>query len=161
MMEYVELMGRLGESLGIDGLAPDAGGYCNISVDDTVVTFIERPGRGLLEIVARICDLPAENAGQVLKVLMAAMAPGDAAEDFSFFIDELDEGLYLRRTETLAELDVEGVRRALEKFANALDDWRAAIGDFQSIQPVVNEALGDGKGESKSFGLGEHGFMQV
>ena len=160
-MEYVELMGMLGESLGIDGIVPGADGYCNLSVDDTVVSFSERPGRGLLDIIARICDLPAENAGQVLKVLMAAMAPGGAAEDFSFFVEDVDGGLYLRRTETLAELDVEGVRRALEEFANALDDWRAAIGDFQSILPVVNEALDGGEGKSKSFGLGEHGFMQV
>lgn len=160
-MEYVELMGKFGESLGIEGLAPDDDGFCNFSVDGTVVSFGWRPERGLLDIVARICDMPAEDADKVLKVLMTAMAPGSAAEDYSFFVLDEDNGIYLRRAERLADLDVEGARLALEKFANALDEWRASIGDFLSVVPSVTAALDRGEAEARSFGLGEQGFMQV
>ena len=160
-MDYRELMEKIGEVLGIGALAPDADGYCNLSIDGTVVTFAERSERGLLDIVARICDLPAENAERVMNVLMTAMAPGNVAEDYSFFVTGEDEGLYLRRTERLADLDVEGVRRALEVFANALDEWRASITEFQSVLPVVKEELAHREEETRSFGLGEQGFMQV
>ena len=160
-MECAELMVRLGEGLGIEGFAPDDDGRFNLSVDGTVVSFGERPERGLLDIVARICDLPAENIGQVLKVLMAAMAPGGAAEHYSFFAMDEDGGLYLRRTEGLAHLDVEGVRLALEEFANALDEWRAAIADYRSVLPVVNDGLARSAEETRSFGLSERGFMRV
>ena len=160
-MEYVELMGKFGECFGIEGLAPDDDGLCSLNVDGTVVSFGERAERGLLDIVARICDVPSEDVDKVLKVLMEAMAPGSAAEDYSFFVNDEDNGIYLRRTERLVDLDVEGTRQVLEMFANALDEWRASIGDFQSVIPAVKEALDQGEEESRSFGLGEQGFMQV
>lgn len=160
-MEYVELMTKLGEGFGIEGLEPDDDGHFNLSVDGTIVSFGEQAERGLLDIVARICDFPAEDADSVLKVLMTAMAPGSAAEDYSFFVVDDDDGLYLRRIERLADLDVKGVCQALEKFANALDEWRAAIGDFQSVLPVVNEELNRREEETRSFGLGDQGFLQV
>lgn len=160
-MEYIELMTKLGGGFGIEGFEPDVDGHFNLSIDGMIVSFGERPERGLLDIVARICDFPAEDADNVLKVLMTAMAPGNAAEDYSFFVVDKDDGLYLRRIERLADLDVEGACQVLEKFANALDEWRAAIGDFQSVLPAVNEELTHHEEESRSFGLGDQGFLQV
>ena len=160
-MDYVELMGKLGKALGFEEFPPDDDGHFNLSIDGTVVSFGERPEQGLLDIVARVCDLPDENSEQVLKVLMTSMAPGNAAEGYTFFIMDEDDGVYLRRTERMADLDVEGVSQALEKFANTLDEWRTAIVDFQSVMPIVNEELKLREEESRAFGLNEQGFMQI
>lgn len=160
-MEFNELMETFGASLGIADFKPDENGVFSLSVDETVVSFVELQERGMVETVARICSLPDGNADGIYKVLLAAMSPGGAAEGFAFFVPPETADVYLRRTDALADLDVEGLRQSLERFANALDDWRGAICDFQSVLPAVNEAQDRLEEEQRSFGLGGSGFMQV
>lgn len=160
-MEYDELMKQLGESLGLENFQPDGDGAYSIQADDTVVTFESQPQSGLLDILALVCELPAEGGDRICRILLTAMAPAAAAEGFAFFIVDDDGCVYLRRTVALAELDVERLRQALEKFLNALDEWRSSIDDFSRVQPAVDAALAAQAAEDRAHSLNVDGYLKV
>lgn len=160
-MDYKNLMTSLGARFGLADLEPDEDGRYSIRIDETIVTFDELPQGGLMDAVARVGTLPLEGGCEICKILLTAMAPGEAAADFTFFISPDDNGIYLRRTDVLADLDLDGFCRTLEKYANALDEWRAAIGGFQSVLPVVNEAVERQKEERRSLDLNADGFLRA
>lgn len=161
VMEFDELMKAFGASLGLGDFKPDENGVFSLSVDETVVSFVAQPERGFVETVARICDLPAVGADGIFKVLLSAMSPGGAAEGFTFFVPPEASDIYLRRTDALANLDVEALRLSLERFANALDDWRASIRDFREVAPVIDEVLARQTDENRSLAAGESGFLRA
>ena len=160
-MEYDRLMVELGEILGIEDFEPGENGCYSISIDGNPVVFDRLPGDELMDIVAKVCDLPEGTGDQICGVLLAAMAPGGAAEAYTFFIGA-DKGVYLRRTEVLSGLDAEGLRRKLEIFANALDEWRVAIDDFRQAMPDILEAADERESAlSELDALGGNGFMRI
>lgn len=160
-MEYDQLMKGLGESLEIEDFEPGENGLYSLNVDDTLVVFDKLSESGLMDVVAKICDLPEEGGGQICSVLLSAMAPGGAAEAFTFFIGA-DKGIYLRRTEELSRLDVEVLRQNLESFANALDEWRTAIDDFRQVIPDIQEAVEEEKSAPPELdAFASDGFIRI
>lgn len=160
-MEYGELMKALGESLGLDGFAPDANGRYRLRVDDTVVTFAELPGSGLMDIVAPVCELPAEGGDQICRILLSAMAPGGSAEAYSFYLAPDGRSICLRRTDVLLDLDANGLRRELDDLADVLDEWRGAIGDYRQVLPVIGEELAKQEDERRHLDENADGFLRV
>lgn len=160
-MEYDELMKKLGESLGLENFQPDDDDAYSIQADDTVVSFESQPQSGLLDILALVCELPAEGGDRICRLLLTAMAPAAAAEGYAFFIVDADGCVYLRRTASLAELDVEKLLQTLEKFLNALDEWRTAIDDFSRVQPAVDAALAEQTAEDRAHAFNADGFLKV
>ena len=160
-MEYDELMKKLGESLGLESFQPDDDGDYSIQADDTVVSFESQPRGGLLDILAQVCELPAEGGDRICRVLLTAMAPAAAAEGYGFFIIDADDCLYLRRTVALADLDVEKLRQSLEKFLNALDEWRASIDDFIQVQSAIDAALDEQAAEDRTRAFNADGYLKV
>lgn len=160
-MEYKELMEALRKSLGLEKFEPDVSGQYRLSIDDTIVTFVERTARGLVETVARICELPAEGGDLVCRTLLTAMAPGGAAEGYSFFIAPKGQGVYLRRTDELAKLDAEAFCALLEDFADALAQWRGAIRDFGETVPLLSEAHEKQIAEERHLAENPEGFLRV
>lgn len=160
-MEYDQLMKALGESFEIEDFEPGEDGCYSLNIDDTPVVFDKLAERDLMDIVAKVCDLPEKGGDQVCSVLLSAMAPGRSAEAFTFFIGG-DKGIYLRRTEVMSCLDVDSFRQVLENFANALEEWRTSIGDFRRMNPVLQRAV-ENKAAAPSgidaFASG--GFMRV
>lgn len=159
-MDYRDLVEGLGRSLGIEDFKSDDGGHYNLGIDEFVVSFGENLESGRLDMVARICELTADEAGPVCKVLLAAMEPGGSAGDCTFFITD-DSCVYLRWTGMLALLDVEGLRLALERFVNALEDWRGEIGNFRRALPVIGEAVQRQSDEDRRLAIKTDGFLQV
>lgn len=162
-MEYNELMLKFGESFGLESFTPDDQGVYRLSVDDTIVSFYEIPQKGLVGTVASICEVPCEGREQIYKILLSAMAPGGAAEEYDFFIGDEEDGqcIYLRRTDVLAELDLESFRHALEEFANVMEDWRTSIQDYREALPAINAGLEERVDESRKLGMNLDGFMSV
>ncbi len=160
-MEYDELMKALGGMLGLEEFRPDANGIYCVSVDDTIVTFIEMPQAGLMETVAKLCEIPDDGGERLYRILLTAMAPGGNDNECSFFIDSNDKCLYLRHTDALAALDGDSAYRMLEKFANAINEWRGAIGDFSNALPAIEEALEQQAEENRKFGENSEGFLRV
>lgn len=161
-MEYNELMKELGAKIGLDGFEPDEDGCYRLSIDGFAVEFLEVPQSGLMDTVAKVCDLPGEdNNEQLCKVLLTAMAPGGTAEAYTFFIVPEEKCVYMRRTDVLASLDVDSYFQTLENFANALEDWRGTISDYRQVLPAINEALEKQTDEARQFGLNADGFLKV
>lgn len=162
-MEFDEMMKGLGESLGIADFKPNADGSYGISLDGTVITFVARQGAGLLDVVARLCDFPEDGkAGDVLcRTLLAAMAPEDNDEVYSFFLAEEDASVCLRRTLVLAAMDVKGLESVVEGFSETLTEWRRTVGDFLADFDAVADDLADVSVEAVVRGPTSGDFLQI
>lgn len=160
-MEYNELMKALAAKLGLEGIEPDEGGRYWLNVDDVIVRFSEVGASGLLDVDAEICRLPEEGREQISRALLTAMAPGGTAEAYCFYFTPDGKSVYLRRTDALDRLDVEGLRTVLENFVNALEEWRDVIGRLATLMPVVEEAQERRTLEERRIGLGAEGFLRV
>lgn len=160
-MEYAELMRTLGERLEIDEFTPDADGHYRLKVDGTVVSFVELPESGLMDTVAKVCDLPEEGGDRICRVLLSAMAPGGTAEAYAFFVMPDGKSVWLRRTDVLDRIDADGLREMLEGVADALAEWRKAIGDFGAALPVIDEELAKQAAENRRLDSNIDGFLRV
>ena len=160
-MEYNELMKALGSSLGVDGFEPDEEGHYALNIDDHIVAFSELPESGLLDITSALCTLPPEGAEFLHRVLLTAMAPGASAEDYAFFITREDQMVFLRRSVALSVLDIEGLRKELEDFSNAVDQWSDAVVNFSRALPEINDAREQQQTEDRQFAINSDGFMRI
>lgn len=162
-MEFDEIMKAFGERLGLAEFNPNSDGSYGISLDGTVVTFVARHGVGLLDVVARLCDMPDEEptAGILCRTLLSAMAIADDDEAYSFFISEDRTSFYLRRSVVLCSLDAKELEAVLEGFLETLEDWRHSVGDFFDDLEAVADHHADAATVMPDGDSSEHGFLRV
>ena len=161
-MDYQELMKELGARLGLEDFTPNQDGHFGMYIDETLVTFIEQPEHGLMHTVAKICELPDDGDGDpICRVLLAAMAPTAAADAYTFYLATDGKSICMRRTDALSNLTVDGLLEALERYANALTEWRKSIANFHQAMPVIDQELEQQAEENRTFSLGGDGFLQV
>ena len=160
-MEYSELMKELGARLELEEFQPDEEGNYRMCIDDAVVTFVELPAGGLLNTVAKIGELPEEGGDALCRVLLSAMAPAAAADAYSFYLATDGKSICLRRTDALPGITADGFLEVLERYADALAEWRKAIGDFRQALPTIGRELERQAQEDRELGMGSDGFLRV
>lgn len=159
-MDYKELLEGLGKSLGIEDFKLGEDGHCSLAIDDVVVSFGERTESGRFDMVAKVCELTSDESGLIYEVLLSAMVPGGSAGDYVFFVDD-NLSVYLRWTDVPSLLDVKGLRQSLERFVNAIEDWREEIGNFRRAFPAIDKAAQRQSDEDRRFAVNTEGFLQV
>ena len=129
-MTMMELLEGLAQAAGItDGIRPDEDGSVCLAVDDFAVAFREiADGRELL-VWSPLAERPPEIADRLNDLLLRANFLGALTGGAVLSLSEGGERICLHRRLTLAGLDDESFREAIEDFVEAAIAWRRQIED--------------------------------
>lgn len=160
-MDLDEIMAAFAAESGIKGLSADEDGTYSLSIDDMSVSFMEIPETGRLATLAKVCDLPSEGRESLYRVMMEAMFMGRATGGAMFSVEPEGDAVFLQRVDPLAVMDPDGFKAMLEQFVNVLEEWRKLVVDFREVAPKLESVRQETQEETREFGLGTGGFMQV
>ena len=158
-MEFKELIGQFAREVGITDAVTDEAGAFRFAIDDMTVSFEANETVGELATYAQVGELPPEGREQLYRLMMEAMFRGEGTDGATLSIAHDSDTVYLHRYDSLAVLDLERFKSILERFVNALEEWRKMLVDFRAVIPAVERAVADGEKERQELGRGE--FMQV
>lgn len=160
-MDLKEIMAAFAAESGIESLEADENGAYHLSIDEMSVSFMENPETMRLVTWAEVCDVPPEGRERLYRVMMEAMFMGSATGGAMFSVEPGGETIFLQRVDSLAVMDFAGFKMMLELFVNVLEEWRKLVSDFRDITPELDSIQQEPVEESRQFGLGAGGFMQV
>ena len=160
-MELKEIMNAFTAEIGLgEAVTDDAGGY-TFEIDDMTVSFLESPETQELTTFSEVGDLPDEGAEQVYRLLMEAMFR-DSGSDGSIFSQEPGtKRIWVHRRDSLATMDNESFRAMLERFVNAMEDWRRLVGGLSELAPKLAEAKESALRENRELSMNNEGFVRI
>ena len=151
-------MGQFGAKVGLPGLAPGDTGVCHVQIDEMQVSFREDPESAAILTRAEVGEPPPEGEAMLHRVLLQSMFADESLGGTFFSVDPETGRIYLNRVDPTATLDLDSFCRMLEKFVNALEEWRKALADFRPVAEAIKKEESAAEPES-DFRAG--GFLQV
>lgn len=138
-MEFKELMGQFGAKVGLSDLAPGDTGVCSVQIDEMQVSFKEDPASSSVMTWAEVGEPPPEGEAMLHRVLLQATFADQSLGGAFFSADPETGRIYLNRVDPTAVLDLDSFCRMLEKFVNALEQWRKTLADFRPVAEAIGE----------------------
>ena len=128
------LVARLGEELGIAGLALDAGGSCILSIDEgaMIVSLAHDPAAGAVDLMTRL-DEVAPAGGALLGRLLRANFAWHATAGATFAVEPMSATLVLQRRVTSAQDEADGLRGAVERLVATAEAWKKELAQRQDV----------------------------
>jgi hypothetical protein len=131
------LVARLGQVLGIAGLALDEGGVCTLAIDDgaVVVSLGHNAGAGTLDLMTCLDEVVPD--GRLASRLLQANFGWHGTGGAGFAIEPVTGALVLQRRLCAAEAEGNGLAGALEALVAAAQAWSRRLAE----EPTTQEAM--------------------
>jgi Tir chaperone protein (CesT) family len=127
--KIADLWQELGKEVGLDGLQLDENGACTLVFDGRVPV-----NSAIMEdavvLHASLGVAPGARREAFLEMLLAANLFWLESDGATLSLEPISGEVLLARKLDSRELTVDGLREALDGFANAVDYWRERIAEF-------------------------------
>ncbi|GAA5149638.1 hypothetical protein GCM10023213_47610 [Prosthecobacter algae] len=129
-MSLSEILASLPPELGLQDLASDANGICELAVDDRLKILIEEEPQTLslhlYSVVASVAEMDAVPA--FATVLEAQLFGREIGEGMAFGLDQATSEIVLWRKMYSGNLEPDTFAEALTEFINWAEHWQTRLG---------------------------------
>jgi hypothetical protein len=129
---------QLGQSLGLE-LELSAGEAAELIVGDDLSLLISGdPDGQRLRLMGTVASFPDGDAAEVARTLLKANYNGQGTGGAAIALDPVTDDVVLTRAVDVTGLGPDGLRAAVEEFANYMEFWQSRIGTI--VQPGTGTA---------------------
>ena len=150
-MTLDELLDEFFVGMGGEHVDCDDDGLYRLEIDARMVSLMESDG--ILHLIAAVGPVPDGDRERVYRELLAAMFPGDGAEENTLTLKPGEDIVCLYRKEPLEGMDLERFCVLFRSFGESLIAWRDRLAEYGEGTAAQDESF-----SGNVFGSG---FLQV
>ena len=138
-----ELLSELGKRLGLDDLALEPNGTCNLIIEDRIdITIEEIAGEDAVYLYSTLGFAPATGRETLYGKLLSAHLFGAESGDAYFGLNPQTEELLLIKRLSLNGLNCDGFQEQLQEFTNWTLTWHDRLASHDTVDSAAGSATG-------------------
>lgn len=133
---FAGLIDTFGRSIGLDGAAPDAEGYCAMSFDELVVHFQYDSEDNSLTLFSRIGIADEDRLEGIYAMLLAANMFWQGTKGATLSVEPEGQMVFIADRRDVAYLSDASFREWLGAFVNIAEYWSDRLADVNGGAPL-------------------------
>jgi len=134
MEALTRLLENFGKSIGLDGVAPDADGYCAMSFDDLIVHF--QYDEGDVTIFSRLGEADEDRLEGIYGMLLAANMFWEGTKGATLSVEPDSRIVFIAAHRTVADLSDGDFQTWLGSFIDVSEHWAKRLATANEGGPL-------------------------